>query len=128
MRNEIRAGIIDEGITTFIAAIKDAIASGFTVVASPFVWLIDWSPMFGHFVLFVALIMVCLLIGFFLPFQWIRAGLGFIIVVVGAFVLGETEDFKWHLAQAKAKRDAEAAKPKPPKPKPPDGGGDWFRR
>jgi len=116
--------MIDEIIGKVGIAIK---GFGLTLF-SPFQWLIDWSPLFGHFALFAALIVFLLFVGFFLPFKWIRAGLGAVIVVAGAFILGETNQFKKQLADAKARREQERRKAvPPPRPRDDDGGifGGW---
>lgn len=109
-------------IKELLDGIQQRLSDGAAWLFAPFQFLIDWSPLFGHFALFVALIAFLLFVGFFLPFKWIRAGLGFVIVVAGAFVLGETNQFKKQLKDAKARRQQERRKAVPP-PRPREGGG-----
>lgn len=113
-------------IKEFLDAIQQRLSDGAVWLFAPFQWLIDWSPLFGHFILFAALIVFLLFVGFFLPFKWIRAGLGFIIVVAGAFVLGETNQFKKQLKDAKARREQERRKAVPPPVERRDSGWNPF--
>ena len=66
-------------IEEFISQIQLAIADGLTGLFGPvFAWmyLIEWYVFGG------TIILVCFTIGFFFPFQWIRAGLGWVVTLV----------------------------------------------
>lgn len=88
-------------------------------------WFINlWSPILNWLILLewwgllLLFIVFCGIIGFFLPFKWIRAGLGGLILLAGAFVMGGTvmyRDLKPRVDQKKREVD-------PPK----DDGG-WFK-
>lgn len=81
--------------------ISGGVSSTVTTLFAPFQWLIDWSPMVGHLVLFVAFLMVCSFIARFLPDK-LKLWLGGIVIVVGAFIAGETYRFKRTLDETKA--------------------------
>jgi len=53
---------------------------------------------------------VAVVIGYFLPFKWIRAGLGFALLLIGAFIAG---GYKMHGEMADELVKART-KPKPP--------------
>jgi hypothetical protein len=76
-------GLIDEFLTTLWRHISDTFSS----LLAPLL-LIEWWGLFGLF--FVAL----LVIGYFLPFKWIRAGLGALLLLAGAFVAGGTKMYR----------------------------------
>lgn len=83
----IQAGIVQE----FIDGAWDKITGFFSGIFDPVLnWLIllEW---WGLLLLFVA---VCGVIGFFLPFKWIRAALGGMILLAGAFVAGGTKMYR----------------------------------
>lgn len=78
--------------------IEQAINSAFQAIADKF-WAI-WTPwahaliLFEWWALFILLVLVCLFVGFFLPFKWVRAILGGVIILAGAFVLGGTKMYR----------------------------------
>lgn len=71
--------MIQEGINTFLDTISTRFVSLFDFIADP-LW--RWYVAYG------VLVIVCVFIGYFLIFKWVRAGLGFILLIAGAFVLG----------------------------------------
>lgn len=75
------------------------------------------DPIYEWWAFGVLAFLGALVIGWFLPFKWVRAGLGFALLLVGAYIAGGT---KMHSEMA-AEIAASKAKPKPrtaPKPVP----------
>lgn len=95
-----------------IDGIWEKITGAFGTVISPFQWLIDWSPMLGHFIIFLLFVIVCGFIVRFLPDKlkmWLLGA----VVIAFAFLAGETNQFRKQLARTKAEREEEKALPKP---------------
>lgn len=92
--------MIQEFIDTVWSRISDALHTLF----APIQWIMDWWPMLGHYTYFALFVALCCFAGFFLPFKWIRAALGFAIIVFGAFIAGETNQFKKHLEDVRRRR------------------------
>lgn len=82
-------------------------------------WTGLWAPMFDGWPLwwswgvFVLILAACLVVGFFLQFKWVRAALGLVVGLAGAWLLGRHTMYN----AMKAKLDAERAR-KVPKPRP----------
>lgn len=88
--------------------IEQALNSVWQFFADKWAALIDpWIAgliLFEWWALFVLFVAVCMLIGFFLPFKWIRAGLGGMVLLALAFVIGGTKmyrDLKPHVRPVK---------------------------
>lgn len=71
--------------------------------------------LFEWWALFILFVAVCCVIGFFLPFKWIRAGLGGAILLAGAFVAGGTKMY----------RDIKPLTRPKPEPQRPEDGDPW---
>lgn len=68
----------------------------------------DYLYLGGWYTVFVVTLVVCGVIGYFLPFQWVRAFLGFIVWSVGMAVVGAQIMFNHEHKR----------KPPPPPPEP----------
>jgi uncharacterized membrane protein YphA (DoxX/SURF4 family) len=53
-------------------------------------WLIEPLYLIEWYAWLALILGACLLIGYFAPFKWVRAALGLILLVAGAFVAGGT--------------------------------------
>jgi len=76
-------GIINE----LIDKIWQRIADAFNAVVAPLILLEWWA-------LLAAFAFVLVVVAYFLPFKWIRAGLGFLLFMAGAFVAGGTKMYR----------------------------------
>lgn len=56
-------------------------------------WL-DWLFVAEWWALLLAFIALCLLVGYFAQFRWVRAILGILILIATAFVAGGTEMYR----------------------------------
>lgn len=95
----LTAGLIDD----FLDGAQTRIAAAFHNIIDPwFGWLFD--PMLVWYSYGVAIFAVVVVIGWFFPFKWIRAGLGFLLMLVGAFIAGGKIMHDKMKAQAARKR------------------------
>lgn len=102
----ITAGLIDEFLDGAKERITDAIASAFNSVTAPlFGWMTD--PLIHWYVYLALFFVACSVVGWFFGFKWVRAGLGFLIIVASAFVAGG-----WKMRQIDIERAREAQKKK----------------
>ncbi len=100
-------------IKELLDGIQQRLADGWHWIFAPFQWLIDWSPMLGHFALFFVVIVIAGFLSRFLPDKakmWLLVALGFI----GAFLAGEVNQYRKRLAAEKEAREAEKELPPPP--------------
>lgn len=108
-----RAGLIDE----FLDGIQQRIVGAWDFVFDPL-----WKWYAIGFIIFIC----CVVIAYFAPFKWIRAGLGVFLVIVGAFILGGRTMHK----QMKSTLDVERSKRRElERQKPKEQGGPfsgWF--
>ena len=100
-------------IDSILNSIWEKITGGAQTLFTPFQWIIDWSPMFGHITVFVVFLLICGFIARFLPDKF-KLWLAGLVVIVGAFIAGETYRFKRTLDEAKADKAKTKPKPKPP--------------
>lgn len=68
-------------IKEFLDSIQQRIVDAFSGL-SEFVYLAEWYTL-GAIVL-----AVCLVVGYFFNFAWVRASLGFVVLAFGAFIAG----------------------------------------
>ncbi len=68
-------------IKEFLDAIQQRFVDAFSGL-SEFVWLSEW------YILGFSVLIICLVVGYFFNFQWVRALLGFIVLAFGAFLAG----------------------------------------
>lgn len=94
--------MIKEAIDAFLNSIHERV-SGFLEPFFAYLYLSEW------YVIGLAILAVCIVIGYFFSFTWVRAVLGFIVLLTGAFLAGGQVMFN-HLRASKPK-------PKPPEPK-----------
>ena len=79
----LTAGLIDE----FLDGAQTRIVAAFHGLIDPwFGWLFD--PMIEWYFYGVLIFAACMLVGWFFPFKWIRAALGFVLLLVGSFIAG----------------------------------------
>lgn len=77
-------------------------------------WADLWAPISDAWPLvsaggiFLAILAACLFVGFFLQFKWIRAGLGGVVLLAGAWLAGSVMMY----GKMKSKLDAERKKRK----------------
>lgn len=75
-------------------------------------WLGLWSPisdawpLWWSYGVFALIFIGCLLVGFFLQFKWVRAALGGVVLLAGAWLTGSVMMY----GKMKAKLDAERAR------------------
>ena len=63
-------------------------------IAHWFAPLLDWLFVAEWWGLLLAFLILCLVIGYFAQFSYVRAALGFLVLLAGAFVAGGTEMFR----------------------------------
>lgn len=113
-------------INEFLDNVQARISAFFTDwFGSWFAWMHD--PLTFWILCFVALFAACFVVGWFLPFKWIRAGLGGILVIAGAFLAGGIEmrkEMNERLAKEREKQRklSAARKAQPPQKSP----GSWW--
>lgn len=125
----IRAGLIDEAISSFFAAIAEKLSGIWAGLWAPLLdgWPLWWS--WGVFILIMlAAIAAGIVVRLFLPAEWAKIPLLAIFVGILAAIAWLFGRHTMH-TEMKAKLDAERAR-KAPKPvqKPPDqdnGGATW---
>jgi hypothetical protein len=76
-------GLINE----LLDKIWQRIADAASWMLAPLI-LLEWWALFAAFVFGLAIV------AYFLPFKWIRAGLGFLLLLAGAFVAGGTKMYR----------------------------------
>jgi hypothetical protein len=76
-------GFVGEFLDTIWRRLADALAS----ILAPLILLEWWA-------LFAAFVCVLVLVAYFLPFRWVRTGLGFLLLLAGAFVAGGTKMYR----------------------------------
>ncbi len=73
-------------------------------ITGAFEWVFD--PLWRWYTIGFGIFLVCAVVAYFLPFKWVRAALGAVIVVTGAYIAGGR-----HMRnEMKAKLDEERAK------------------
>lgn len=98
----VTAGIIDE----FLDNVQGRIADFFTGWFSGwFAWMHD--PLLFWTLYFIPFVAVLFVIGWFFPFKWVRATLGFLLLLVGAFMAGGIE---MHRELSARRKEIEAKK------------------
>lgn len=103
-------------IQEFIDKIGTSIADWFHMIWDPWVAALI---LFEWWALFILFVIVCMVIGYFFQFKWVRAVLGVMILIAGAFVLGGTKmyrDLKPHIGE----RRRRVLNPPPPPPQDPE--------
>lgn len=68
-------------IKEFLDSIQQRIVDAFSGLAE-FVYLAEWYTLLG------VVLLAAMVIGYFLPFKWVRAGLGMIVLLMAATVAG----------------------------------------
>lgn len=107
----IRAGLIDEAVNKFFEGlggfIKSLFGGAFDAV-SDYIYISEW------WLGFVVTLMVCVIIGYFLPFKWVRAALGFIVWT--ALVAAWVATIVWKHMRDEKKPPLPKLAPRPPPP------------
>jgi hypothetical protein len=85
--------MIDEFLTAIEQRIREAFGGLFHWLIEP-LYLLEW------YFLFALLFLACFTIGYFLPFKWVRAALGLVLLIAGAFVAGGTAMYRHMRRQA----------------------------
>jgi uncharacterized membrane-anchored protein len=83
-----------------ISEIFDEIGRRIAAFFAPF---LDWIFVAEWWLIFLIIFAVCAAIGYFFQFQWVRAVLGIVVLVAGAFVAGGTEMYR-HIKATDKKR------------------------
>lgn len=90
-------------------------------------WL--WDPLWGWYVMLILFFLLLLVIGFFVPFKWVRAFLGFLLALAAAFVAGGhvmRNKYKERLAEEREKvKQLEARRRQEGQSGGRQGGGFW---
>jgi uncharacterized membrane protein len=95
----ITAGIIDDVLDGARDRIAEAMSGAYHSVVDPlFGWMTN--PLIPWGLKGAAVVAVCFVIGWFFPFKWVRAGLGFIVLLVAAFFAGLYQMHKEMTARA----------------------------
>ena len=91
-----------------------------TTIENRFLNAVDFvtDPLWRWYFYGTVILLAVGVVSYFLPFKWVRAGLGAFLVLVGAFILGGRQMHK----DMKAEVDKARAKAAPP----PASGGGWF--
>jgi hypothetical protein len=96
-----------------IKELLDAIQQRLSEFFNP---IVDWifNPLWSWWAIFILIFAACVVIAYFLPFKWIRAALGFIVLLAGAWLAGGTmmyRDMKGRLEAERAKNKARTPRP-----------------
>ncbi|RZN13908.1 hypothetical protein [Bradyrhizobium sp. Leo121] len=102
--------------------INDIITSIEDRFTASFEWLFD--PLVYWFGIALLILIACIVISYFAPFKWIRAALGGVLVIVGAFLAGGVEMHK--IMNRKLQEEKEKQKQREAEARAKDGGG-WFK-
>jgi uncharacterized membrane protein YphA (DoxX/SURF4 family) len=79
--------MVDEFFNSVGQRLRDLVGGAYHSLIEP-LYLLEWYA-------WLALILgACLLIGYFAPFKWVRAALGLILLLAGAFVAGGTAMYR----------------------------------
>lgn len=84
-----------------IGEVLDQIGERFT---NMWEWL--WDPLWQWYAVGIMILLVVMLVAYFLPFRWVRAALGGVLLLVGAYIAGGRhmrQTFKDRLAQERAR-------------------------
>lgn len=73
--------MINEGLDAIQQRLV-ALFGSFIAPVLDYLWLLQWYELGG------LLLVVCFVIGYFAPFAWVRASLGFILLLYAAFNAG----------------------------------------
>jgi len=87
-----------------VGQVLDQIQQRFT---NAWEWL--WDPLWRWYLVGFLILVGCIVIAIFAPFKWIRAALGFFLVLVGAYIAGGRHmrnTYKEQLEQERARRKA----------------------
>jgi hypothetical protein len=98
----ITAGIIDEVLDGARDRIAEALNTAYQSLLDP---LFGWmsNPLIPWGFKGAAVVAVCFVIGWFFPFKWVRAALGFVVLLVAAFFAGLYQMHKEMAAKAAKK-------------------------
>lgn len=96
--------MINDAINQALAALGDKVGSFWAGLWAP---ISDAWPLWWSYGVFGLILIACFAIGFFLQFKWVRAGLGVVVLLAGAWLAGRATmygDMKTKLDAAKKKK------------------------
>lgn len=91
--------MIEGFVNDALATAKAWLAAQFAAVLAPFL-----DPLYHWYAMGAAAFVAAFVVGYFFPFKWVRAALGFFLLLVGAYIAGGRQMHNDMQAQIKRRR------------------------